>query len=111
MDRSQTFNEVTRIKNGTITNNYTLLKIFAGNRDSSTSKQNLLDPVIKTTTLTIMIVTWQGTCSLRMELLGCKHQGKLWELHRACIVKYNKLHHIETASEGYKVWYKIIGFL
>ena len=52
---------------------YYYLQTFAGNTDTDTEVQHMMDPIIKTTHLTLEIISCEGTCSLRMEILGCIH--------------------------------------
>ncbi|XP_072026282.1 uncharacterized protein [Amphiura filiformis] len=61
---------------------------FDGNSDTETEVTHLLDPLIKTTALTFMIVSWEGTCTLRVEVLGCKHEATSSESEVGWTVKH-----------------------
>ncbi|XP_072026283.1 uncharacterized protein [Amphiura filiformis] len=63
---------------------------FDGNSDTDTEVTHLLDPIIKTTALTFKVVSWEGTCTLRVEVLGCKHEATCSESEVGWTVKHRQ---------------------
>jgi len=53
-------------------------RIFRGNSDAGTVRQNQLDPPLSARFIRLHVVEWRGRPSLRLELTGC--QGKLYLL-------------------------------
>ncbi|XP_038060850.1 lactadherin-like [Patiria miniata] len=49
------------------------IKVFIGNTDDHTPVTNLFDESVVVTVVRIEPTEWQNLCSLRLELLGCRH--------------------------------------